>query len=158
LCRRRKRGAFAQAIGITRGGRNTKIHAISDDRCRPLAFHLAAGQVADIKGAVMLSSKLPKARYMLADKAYDANHWRSCLLDHKIQPVIPSSRNRKIPYEHDATRYKDRNTIERMFGRLKDYRRIATRYDKLAANFMAGLCIAAFDLNSQFSELGYSHG
>ncbi len=91
----------------------------------------------------MLSARLPKARYMLADKAYDADHWRGYLIAHKIQPVIPSSRSRKIPYEYDQTRYRDRNTIERMFGRLKDYRRIATRYDKLATNFMAALCLTA---------------
>jgi transposase len=91
----------------------------------------------------MLSGCLPKVKYILADKAYDATHWRDYLTAHKIKPVIPSSRSRKRAYYYDQDRYKGRNTIERMFGRLKDYRRIATRYDKLASNFMAALCIAA---------------
>ena len=76
-------------------------------------------------------------------KAYDADHWRARLLRHNIQPVIPNKVNRKQPHPFDRERYKDRNTIERMFGRLKDFRRIATRYDKKAENFLAGLCLAA---------------
>ena len=141
--RRRKRGASAQAIGRTKGGRNTKVHALSDERCRPLAFYLTPGQTADIKGAVMLANHLPRARHLLADKAYDADHWRAWLLRRNIQPVIPNKKNRKQPHAFDSKRYKDRNTIERMFGRLKDYQRIAMRYDKNADNFMAGLCLAA---------------
>ena len=76
-------------------------------------------------------------------KPYDADHWRTCLLRQNIQPVIPSRENRIQPHAFDRKRYKDRNGIERMFGRLKDYRRIAMRYDKNADNFMAGLCLAA---------------
>lgn len=91
----------------------------------------------------MLSGHLPKARYLLADKAYDADHWRGWLVGRRIQPVIPNRSNRKAPHAFDAMRYKNRNVIERMFGRLKDFRRIATRYDKKADNFLAGLCLAA---------------
>ena len=142
LRRRRKRGAFAQAIGRTKGGRNTKVHALSDEHCRPLAFYLPPGQTADIKGAVMLAAHLPRTRYLLADKAYDADHWRACLLRQNIQPVIPNKVNRKQPHPFDKERYKDRNTIERMFGRLKDFRRIATRYDRLAVHFKAFIHLA----------------
>lgn len=71
---RRKRGASVQAIGRTKGGRNTKVHAISDAHCRPLAFSLTPGQAADITGAVMLAERLPDARYLIADKGYDADH------------------------------------------------------------------------------------
>ena len=106
-------------------------------------FDLTPGQTADIKGAVMLAGHLPRARYLLADKAYDADHWRACLLRQNIQPVIPNKTNRKQTHAFDRKRYKDRNGIERMFGRLKDYRRIAMRYDKNADNFMAALCLAA---------------
>ncbi len=91
----------------------------------------------------MLADHLPKARYLLADKAYDADHWRAWLVSRNIQPVIPNKANRKHLHAFDKKRYKDRNTIERMFGRLKDYRRIAMRYDKNADNFMAGLGLAA---------------
>lgn len=108
-----------------------------------MAFYLTPGQAADITGAVMLATHLPPARYLLADKAYDADHWRAWLIRRKIQPVIPNKANRKQPYAFNQKRYRGRNVIERMFGRLKDFRRIATRYDKNADNFMAALCLAA---------------
>ncbi len=91
----------------------------------------------------MLTDRLPSVKYLLADKAYDADHWRARLLRRRILPVIPNKKNRKRPHAFDAIRYKGRNVVERMFGRLKDFRRIATRYDKLAQNYMAGLCLAA---------------
>ena len=122
---------------------DTKVHAISDEQCRPLAFYLTPGQTADIKGAVMLGASLPKARYLLADKAYDADHWRSYLKSQRILPVIPNKSNRKQPHPFNRSRYKGRNVIERMFCRLKDFRRVATRYDKNAAKFLAALCLAA---------------
>ena len=90
----------------------------------------------------MLGASLPKAQYLLADKAYDADHWRSYLKSQRIQPVIPNKSNRKQPHPFNKTRYKGRNVIERMFGRLKDFRRVATRYDKNAQNFLATLCLA----------------
>jgi transposase len=108
-----------------------------------LAFYLTPGQTADITGAVMLADHLPEARYLLADKGYDADHWRSWLKRRKIKPVIPNKANRKHIYAFDEKRYRHRNVIERMFGRLKDFRRVATRYDKNAHNFMAALCLAA---------------
>ena len=91
----------------------------------------------------MLVDHLPDARYLLADKAYDADHYRARLKQLRIQPVIPNKRNRKQPYAFDETRYRNHNVIERMFGWLKDFRRVATRYDKNAQNFMAALCLAA---------------
>jgi len=91
----------------------------------------------------MLADHLPDARYLIADKGYDADHWRAWLKRRRIQPAIPNKSNRKAPHAFDATRYRNRNVIERMFGRLKDSRRIATRYDKNADNFMAALCLAA---------------
>ena len=108
-----------------------------------MVLYLTPGQTADIKGAVMLNDHLPPARYMLADKAYDADHWRARLRQQGICPVVPNKKNRKQFHPFDATRYRGRNVIERMFGRLKDFRRIATRYDKNATNFMAALCLAA---------------
>jgi transposase len=91
----------------------------------------------------MLAEHLPAARYLIADKAYDADHWREWLMHRRIRPVIPNRSNRKAPHPFDAKRYRRRNVIERMFGRLKDFRRIATRYDKNAINFLAALCLAA---------------
>jgi len=112
-------------------------------QCRPLALYLSPGQRADIKGAVALSGALPCVKYLLADKAYDALHYREFLRGQKIEPVIPAKSNRKIHIPHDRERYKQRNVVERMFGRIKDWRRVATRYDKLARNFMAAICLAS---------------
>lgn len=80
---------------------------------------------------------------LLADKAYDANALRACLQAQGTEAVIPSTSSRANPIPYDALAYRQRNLIERMFGRLKDFRRIATRYDKLARNFLAGALIVA---------------
>ena len=80
---------------------------------------------------------------LIADKAYDTNPLRNLLADKGIDAVIPSIRRRKPLIPHDIAAYRDRNLIERMYGRLKDFRRVATRYDKLARNFLAGVMIAA---------------
>jgi len=112
-------------------------------KCRPLALYITQGQRADIKGAAALAGSLPPVRYLLADKAYDAGHWRGFLMSQNIQPVIPSTANRKVQIPYNETHYKQRNVVERMFCRLKDWRRIATRYDKLARNFLDAICLAA---------------
>jgi transposase len=90
----------------------------------------------------LLSAAGPVNR-LLADKAYDTNRLRDLLAQQGTAAVIPSIARRKpqIPYDRQA--YRQRNLIERMFARLKDFRRIATRYDKLARNFLAGILIAA---------------
>lgn len=90
----------------------------------------------------LLSAAAPITR-LIADKAYDTNRLRSWLKQNNIEAVIPSIARRKplIPYDRKA--YRQRNLIERMFARLKDFRRIATRYDKLARNFLAGVVLAA---------------
>jgi transposase len=74
---------------------------------------------------------------VIADRGYDANHLRATLRDQGTIPVIPGRRNRKRPIQYDERRYRDRWLVEAMFCRLKDFRRIATRYDKLAENFLA---------------------
>jgi transposase len=84
----------------------------------------------------------PIAR-LIADKAYDTNKLRQYLAEQDIEAVIPSVARRKPLIPHDPLIYRLRNLIERMFGRLKDFRRIATRYDKLARNFLAGIVLAA---------------
>jgi IS5 family transposase len=73
----------------------------------------------------------------------DTDAFRAFLKDQKIKPVIPGKSNRKKRIRHDKSAYKNRNVIERCFGRLKDFRRIATRYDKLAGNFFSALCLVA---------------
>ena len=90
----------------------------------------------------MLDRAHPKVR-VIADKAYDTNPLRNLLAGEGIEAVIPSIRRRKPLIPHDTAAYRDRNLIERMYARLKDFRRVATRYDKLARNFLASVLIAA---------------
>nr|WP_210432498.1 transposase [Iodidimonas gelatinilytica] len=83
-----------------------------------------------------------KPRMFLADKGYDSDHIRQSLLIHGILPVIPSKANRREPVPHNRAAYKHRNLIERMFNKLKQFRRIATRYEKTRASFLAFLSLA----------------
>jgi len=92
--------------------------------------------------SALLSSAGPIER-LIADKAYDTNSLRGLLAERGIDAVIPSSARRKPLIPHDREAYRQRNLIERMFARLKDFRRVATRYDKLASNFLAGVTLAA---------------
>jgi len=136
-----KRGAQNQAIGRSRGGRTTKIHALVDEDGRPHAFVLTGGQVADIKGAASLLAATAPSERLIGDKGYDADHLRLFLEGRGTTPIIPNKSNRKQLFPFDAELYRLRNVIERMFCRLKDFRAIATRYDKTARNFLAGLCL-----------------
>ena len=107
-----------------------------------MAVSLTGGQAHDITQAEALAAQVePQA--LLADKAYDADAFIESLEVRAIRPVIPPKSNRKAKRDCDFTLYRERNLIERMFARLKDFRRIATRYDKLARNFLAGALIAA---------------
>jgi len=88
-------------------------------------------------------SLLPGIKELLADKGYDTNAIRAFLKEKGIKAVIPSKSNRKSKIRHDKEAYKARNVVERCFGRLKDWRRIATRYDKLAQNYFSALCFVS---------------
>jgi len=90
-----------------------------------------------------LLSDLPPAKALLADRGYDATWLRQALEKKGITPCIPSKKNRKIPVPYDLRLYKQRHKVENMFGKLKDWRRIATRYDRCAHTFMAAIKIAA---------------
>src|SRR5271169_3326254 len=94
------------------------------------------------RDALMLPA-LPKAKELLGDKGYDAGWFRKALAERGITACIPSKSNRKKPIEHDRTLYRQRHKIENMFGRLKDWRRVHTRYDRCAHTFMSAICIAA---------------
>jgi transposase len=104
---------------------------------------LSEGQMSDYKGAALMIDAFPKAKALLGDKGYDADWFRQALTDRGITPCIPSKTNRKIQIEYDKTLYRQRHKIENMFGRLKDWRRIHTRYDRCAHTFMSAICIAA---------------
>jgi transposase len=143
LCGRGKRGAFAHAIGRSRGGRTTKIHALTDDHGRPRTLVITAGNTHDLVGAAEVLRRSPPLGRLLADRAYDARKLRDWLTARGIEPVIPPNPTRKHPHSWNAEAYRSRNLIERMFCRLKDFRRVATRYDKRADNFLSTVMIAA---------------
>jgi transposase len=132
-----------QAIGRSRGGLSTKIHATTDALGNPTGFHLTAGQAHDLEGADTLLPRC-KGHTLIADKAYDAQ-------TRVIQPllaagkavVIPSRCTNKEQRECDADLYKARHVIENFFAKLKQYRAIATRYDKTAVNFLGAIHLAA---------------
>ena len=104
---------------------------------------LSPGNINDISMAEALIRAAGPFRRLLADKAYDADHLRRLIADRGAEAVIPSTASRRTPIPYDALAYKDRNKVERMWGRLKDFQRVATRYDKLARNYLAGVFIAA---------------
>lgn len=106
-------------------------------------MRLTEGQTSDYKGAALMLNALPPAKAMLGDRGYDADWFRNALIAKGIEPCIPSKVNRKIPIPHDRTLYRQRHKIENMFGKLKDWRRIHTRYDRCAHTFMSAICIAA---------------
>ncbi len=104
---------------------------------------LSEGQMSDYKGAALMIDAFPRAKALLGDKGYDADWFRQTLSGRGITPCIPSKSNRKVQIEYDKTLYRQRHKIENMFGRLKDWRRVHTRYDRCAHTFMSAICIAA---------------
>ncbi len=118
---------------------NIKLHAIIDANGRPLSFFMTAGKVSDYIGAAAPLDELPEAQWLLADRGYDADWFRDALQEKGIKPCIPGrkSRNRAVKYD------KRRNRIEIMFGRLKDWRRVATRYDRWPTAFFSAIAFAA---------------
>ena len=137
-----KRGRSDQAIGRSRGGWTTKIHALTDVIGRPFALVLTPGNISDVTAAPALLERAGRIRYLLGDKGYDSDQLRRSLREAGATPVIPGRRNRKRTVRYDKQRYRDRHLVENAFCRLKDFRRIATRYDKLAANFLSGVALA----------------
>lgn len=101
---------------------NTKLNAICDSQGRPLNFFMTAGQVSDDTGAKALLNGLPDVDWLPGDRGYDADWFREALQDKGIKACTPGRRQRKKPIRYDKRRYKRRNRIEIMFGRLKDWR------------------------------------
>ena len=106
-------------------------------------LQLSPGNINDISMAAALVRAAGPFRRLLADKGYDADHFRRLLAERGAEAVIPSTASRRAPIPYDARAYRDRNRVERMWCRLKDFRRVATRYDKLARNYLSGVFIAA---------------
>lgn len=122
---------------------NSKLHTVCDEKGRPVVMLLTEGQMSDHKGARILCEALPPIKALIADKGYDSTWLRKALEAKGIIPCIPSSRSRTRPYPYDRTLYRQRHKVENLFARLKDWRRIATRYDRCAHTFFSAICIAA---------------
>ncbi len=99
--------------------------------------------MSDHKGAAIMLHALPAARELIADRGYDSDRFRAALLGRGIEPCIPSARSRKRALPYDKALYRQRHRIENTFGRLRDWRRLATRYDRCAHTFFSAVCIAA---------------
>jgi len=116
---------------------------ITDTLGRPAVIRITPGNVSDISAAGGLLTRIRHPGCLIADKGYDADALRKTLTENGTKPVIPGRCNRKRSIRHDRKRYRDRHLVENAFCRLKDFRRIATRYDKLAANFLSAVAITA---------------
>ena len=127
-----------KAIGRSRGGLSTKVHTAVDALGNPLRLILSADQIADIERAADLIIDI-RADAVIADKGYDADALVQRIQASGAQAVIPPRSNRKELRFYDAHLYKDRNLIERFFARIKHFRRIATRYERLAQSYTAFL-------------------
>ena len=133
-----------QSIGRSRGGLSTKIHATCDALGNPTGFHLTPGQAHDLEGADALMPVLVEAEAVLADKAYDADSRMLLpLAKHNVEAIIPPKANRICQRGYDHHTYQARHLIENFFARIKQFRAIATRYDKLDCTYLAGVFLTA---------------
>ncbi|MGH9208263.1 MAG: IS5 family transposase [Acidimicrobiales bacterium] len=133
-----------EALGRSRGGIGTKIVGICDAAGRLVDFLLTPGQAHELAPSLTLLRRLPEApSWAIADMACDAAEFRSEARALGAVPVVPSRRGAKEPQPCPAYIYRHRNLIERCWSRLKERRAIATRYDKTAASYAAGIAIAA---------------
>jgi transposase len=134
-----------QAIGKSRGGWNTKIHLVAADARTAITFALSPGHAHDApEGRELLRDlpPMPPGMPLLMDRAYEGNETRQLVLQLGMVPIVPPKSNRVDPWRYDRTLYKKRNEIERLFRRLKGYRRIFSRFEKLDAVFLGFLAFA----------------
>ena len=132
-----------QGIGKSVAGNTTKIHMAADAYGLPIDFEVTGGEVHDCKNAFEFISKLPISDYLIADKGYDSEELRESVRKKSSIPIIPRKRNSLIGnFDIDWSLYKYRHLVENLFARLKHFRSIATRYDKLKRNFASMLALA----------------
>src|SRR6266567_7089197 len=134
-----------QAIGRSRGGWNTKVHLVAADARTAITFALSPGNAHDAPAGRALLTKLgpvPEGLPMLMDRAFEGDETRQLVLSLGMIPVVPPKANRTDPWEYDRALYKKRNEIERLFRRLKGFRRIFSRFEKLDLLFLGFLTFA----------------
>jgi transposase len=139
-------------MGRSRGGLTTKIHALTDARGLPIKLALTPGQSHDALGAAVLLDDLGDGDILLADKAYDADWIRHHVETQGAAPNIPDRSNRTQRHCFSKALYRERNRIERFFNRIKHCRRIATRFEKHAANYLAMIKLAAIRIWLRVNE------
>ena len=133
-----------QAVGSSRGGKNTKVHVLINERMQLLNVVLTGGNVHDSEAAIALLEGVKlNGKKILADKAYSCEQIRFFIAEHGAVACIPDKANFRIKHDFDSELYKQRNVVERFFQRIKNYRHIATRYDKLALCFLNFVLLAA---------------
>ncbi len=131
-----------ECAGHSRGGLTTKIHAAVDALGNPVRFLLTAGQASEYRQANALIEGF-EAEYVLADRGYDSDQFIEAIRSTGAIPVIPPRRHRKESRQYDRDIYKERNLVERLFQKLKSFRRIATRYERLKRNYQSMLHLVA---------------
>ena len=139
-------------MGRSRGGLTTKIHALVDAEGLPIALKLTEGQAHDGRSAQDMLEAIVDGQILLADRAYDADALRQSLKQRGAWANIKPMPNRKNIPAFSAFLYRQRNLVERFFNKLKHFRAVATRYDKRADNFLAGIKLASFRIWCRFNE------
>ncbi len=135
----------SQAIGRSKGGNSTKIHMAVDGHGRPIEFEITGGEVSECKIAYEFIERLPLKNFLVADKGYDSEKLRLCIEKESCLSVIPRRCSSLIGHnEMNWAVYKLRHLIENVFARLKHFRAIATRYDKLKRNYESTLAMGCF--------------
>lgn len=137
-------GQSAEALGRGCGGFGTKIHAAVSPLGHPVALALTGAQAADSPHLPALIRGVD-TEAVLADRGYDAASNREAIRSHGAEPCIPPRRNRTGVIDYDRHLYRERNVVERYFARIKQYRRVSTRFDKKAANFLGFVWVASID-------------
>ena len=135
-------GQASQAMGRTKGGLNTKIHAVVDEAAQPIRLFLSAGNDADISHAQTMAEEIPGAM-LVGDKGYDSDAFRQWLKERGLTPCIPPRSHRCHPSAYSKPSYRKRHVVENFFERIKNFRRVATRYDKLAETYLGFVCLAS---------------
>jgi transposase len=139
--RQKNGGQEAQALGRSRGGFSTKIHVKVDGLGNPLRFIVTGGERHEsTQGEALLGEQV--GEYVLGDRAFDSDDLIAFIIDQGAIPVIPSRKNRKEPREYDTWRYRERALVECFFNKIKHFRHIFSRFDKLASRFLGFLHFA----------------
>ena len=134
----KKGGQASQALGRSRGGFSTKVHVGVDGLGNPLRFRLTGGQEHDVTQAEELIDGLD-SEYVVADRAYDSNQFIESIIRSGAVPVIPPRSNRKAAHSYDEYLYRERHLVECFIGKIKHFRRIFSRFDKLANRYLGFL-------------------